>query len=60
MIIPTNGAELSNAMIDLICSELCFSDLTDEELNYYEQHELCVQKNSDKSYVLHMDSRAIA
>ncbi len=60
MILPTNGAELNNAMIDLICTELCFADLAEEELNYFVQYESGTTTTFTESYILHMDSRAIA
>ena len=60
MILPTNGAELNNAMIDLICTELCFADLAEEELNYYAQYESGTSTTFNEPYILHMDSRAIA
>jgi hypothetical protein len=60
MTLPINGAELNNAMIDLICTELCFADLAEEELNYYKQYESCTTSTFNEPYILHMDSRAIA
>ena len=60
MTLPINGAELNNAMIDLICTELCFADLAEEELNYYAQYKSGTPTTFTEPYVLHMDSRAIA
>lgn len=61
MILPTDATELNSAMIDFICTELCFAD----ELNYLDETSSYEEEpKSDtpapKSYVMNTDSRAIA
>jgi len=61
MILPTDTTELNSAMIDLLCTELCFAD----ELNYLDENSYYEEESKSnvpakESYIMNTDSRAIA